>query len=115
MANNIAFQPMGKTYRLNLTTTSAEVAVNAYTPCNQVRVHNGTASEVAIRFSPTTGNAAAFPVSGTPTDSVVLHNNQTQVFTVPQSSITAQATLYVSALVGSGTGYVYITPGEGLP
>jgi hypothetical protein len=114
MANNIAFQQMGKTYRLNLTTSSAEVAVNAYTPCNQVRVHNGTAGEVAVRFSATSGNAAAFPVSGTPADSVVIHNNDTQVFTVPQASISAQATLYVSGLVGSGTGYVYITPGEGL-
>jgi len=104
---------MGKTYRLNVTTSaSAELAINAYTPCNQVRVHNGTANEVAVRFSQVTGNAAAFPTSGSPTDSMVLHNNQTQVFTVPQSSITAQATLYVSA-IGAASGYIYVTPGEG--
>ena len=114
MANNIAFQPMGKTYRLNLTTSSAELAINAYTPCNQVRVHNGTAAEVAVRFSQTSGAAAVFPVSGTPSDSVVIHSNQTQVFTVPQASVTAQSTLYVSGIVGSGSGYIYITPGEGL-
>lgn len=114
MANNIPFQPMGKTYRLNVTTgSSAELAINAYTPCNQVRVHNGTANEVAIRFAATTGNAAAFPVSGTPSDSMVLHNNQTQYFTVPQASISAQATLYVSA-IGAASGYIYVTPGEGL-
>jgi hypothetical protein len=114
MANNIAFQVMGNTFRLNLTTTSAEVAVNAFTPCNQVRVHNGTAAEVAIRFSATTGAAAVFPVSGTPSASTVLPSNQTAVFTVPQASISAQSTLYVSAILGSGTGYLYVTPGEGL-
>lgn len=104
---------MGKTYRLNLGTTSAEVAVNAYTPCNQVRIHNG-GTEAAIRFSATTGAAAVFPVSGTPSDSIVLHTNQTQVFSVPQASIAAQSTLYVSGIVASGTSLVYITPGEGL-
>ena len=43
MANNIPFQPMGKTYRANLTTTTTEIAINADSPCNQVRIHNGTA------------------------------------------------------------------------
>ena len=114
MANNIAFQPMGKTTRLNVTTTSAEVAVNADSPCNQVRIHNGTAGEVFVRFSPTTGSAAVIPVSGTPAYGIVLHNNQTQVFTVPQSFTSATNSLYVSAIAASGTGIVYITPGEGL-
>jgi hypothetical protein len=114
MANNIAFQPMGKTTRLNVTTTSAEVAVNADSPCNQVRLHNGTASEMFVRFSPTTGNAAIIPASGTPAYGIVLHNNQTQVFTVPQSFTSATNTLYVSAIVATGTGILYITPGEGL-
>jgi len=114
VANNIAFQPMGKTYRLNLTTTSAQVAVNADSPCNQVRIHNGTAGEIFIRFSATTGQAAVIPVSGTPDYGIVVHNNATQVFSVPQAAISAQATLYVSGIVASGTGIVYITPGEGL-
>ena len=114
MANNIAFQPMGQTYRLNLTTTSAEVAVNADSPCNQIRVHNGTAGEVFVRFSATTGQAAAIPASGTPAYGMILHNNSTAVFTVPQAAISAQSTLYVSGIVASGTGIVYITPGEGM-
>ena len=105
---------MGKTYRLNLTTTSAQVAVNADSPCNQVRIHNGTAGEVFLRFSATTGQAAAIPASGTPDYGIVLHNNSTQVFSVPQAAISAQSTLYVSGIVASGTGIVYITPGEGL-
>jgi hypothetical protein len=33
---------------------------------------------------------------------------------VPQAAISAQSTLYVSGIVASGTGIVYITPGEGL-
>ena len=105
---------MGKTYRLNLTTTSAQVAVNADSPCNQVRIHNGTAGEVFVRFSATTGQAAVIPVSGAPDYGIVLHNNSTQVFSVPQAAISAQSTLYVSGIVASGTGIVYITPGEGL-
>ena len=114
MANNIAFQPMGKTTRLNVTTTSAEVAVNADSPCNQVRIHNGTAGEMFLRFSPTTGSAAVIPASGTPAYGIVLHNNQTAVFTVPQSFTSATNSLYVSAIVATGTGILYITPGEGL-
>jgi len=114
MANNIAFQPMGKTTRLNVTTTSAEVAVNADSPCNQVRIHNGTSGEVFVRFSPTTGSAAVIPLAGTPAYGIVLHNNQTQVFTVPQSFSSGTNTLYVSAIAASGTGIVYVTPGEGL-
>jgi hypothetical protein len=114
MANNIAFQPMGKTTRLNVTTTSAEVAVNADSPCNQVRLHNGTASEVFVRFSSTTGSAAAVPVSGTPAYGIILHNNQTQFFTVPQSFSSGTNTLYVSAITATGTGILYVTPGEGL-
>lgn len=114
MANNIAFQPMGKTTRMNLTTASSEVAVNSDSPVNQVRVHNGTAGEVFLRFSPTTGAAAAIPIAGTPAYGIILHNNQTAIFTVPQSFTSSTNSLYVSGIVSSGVGIVYITPGEGL-
>ena len=85
---------MGKTYRLNLTTTSAQVAVNADSPCNQARIHNGTAGEVFVRFSATTGQAAVIPVSGAPDYGIVLHNNSTQVFSVPQHKVRLLAQMF---------------------
>lgn len=114
MANNIKFQAMGQSVRLNaITASSTEVSVNALTPCNQIRVHNG-ANQIAIRFSATTGQAAAFPTAGSPEYGIVMHQNATEIFTVPQSSISAQATLYVSAISAGGASTVYLTPGEGL-
>lgn len=99
MANNIKFQAMGQSVRLNaITASSTEVSVNALTPCNQIRVHNG-ANQIAIRFSATTGQAAAFPTAGSPEYGIVMHQNATEIFTVPQSSISAQATLYVLSLI----------------
>jgi phosphohistidine phosphatase SixA len=35
MANNIAFQPMGKTYKCNTTTTTQTITVSADSPVNQ--------------------------------------------------------------------------------
>jgi hypothetical protein len=51
MANNIAFQPMGKTTRINANTTANTVAILSDSPANQVRIHNGTAAEVFVRLS----------------------------------------------------------------
>lgn len=115
MANNIAFSPRGKTVLLTVGTTSSEVAVNADAPCNQVHVHNDSNNEVFLRFAPVTGQAAVIPVSGTANYGIPVHNQSTEVFTVPQASISAQATLYVSGIAASGSSHlVYITPGEGL-
>ena len=114
MANNIPFQPMGKTYRANLTTTTTEIAVNADSPCNQVRVHNGTAGEIFVRFNATATNAAAVPVVGTPAYGMIMHNNATAIFTAPQAFSSGVSTLYVSGIVATGTGVMYVTPGEGL-
>ena len=114
MANNVRFQPMGLSVRLDaITASSTEVSVNALTPCNQIRVHNG-ANPIAIRFSATTGQAAAFPTAGSPEYGMVMHQNATEIFTVPQAAISTQATLYVSAISTSGGSTVYLTPGEGL-
>jgi hypothetical protein len=115
MANNIAFSPRGQTVLLTIGTTSAQVAVNADAPCNQVHVHNDSSQEVFLRFSSVTGQAAAVPVDGTPAYGMALHGQTTEVYTVPQASISAQATLYVSGIASGGSNHlVYITPGEGL-
>ena len=113
MANNIAFQVQGKTTRINANTAANTVAILSDSPANQVRVHNGTASEVFVRLSNSSTGDAVIPVGGTPAYGMVLHNNTTIILTAPaQASNTA--TLYLSAIVASGTGIVYATPGEGL-
>ena len=113
MANNIAFQPMGKSTRINVTTTANTVAVLSDSPANQVRVHNATAAEVFLRFGTASTDAVVIPTAGTPAYGFILHNNQTSIFTVPNQA-SSTATLYVSAIVASGTATIYVTPGEGL-
>jgi hypothetical protein len=113
MANNIPFQTQGKTTRINVTTTANTVSILADSPCNQVRIHNGTAAEVFIRLGTGATDDAVIPVAGTPAYGVVLHNNQTIIVTAPKQA-TNVASLYVSAIAATGTGIVYVTPGEGL-
>jgi hypothetical protein len=114
MANNIPFQVQGKTTRINVTTTANTVSILADSPCNQLRIHNGTAAEVFIRVGTESTDAAVIPVAGTPAYGLVLHNNQTIIITSPkQSANTSASSIYVSAIAPTGTGIVYVTPGEG--
>jgi len=113
MANNIAFQAQGKTTRINVSTTANTVSILSDSPCNQVRIHNGSAAEVFIRLGTASTDDAVIPVAGTPAYGTILHNNQTVLFTAPKQS-TNVASLYVSAIVSTGTAIVYVTPGEGL-
>lgn len=113
MANNIPFQVMGKTTRINVTTTANTVAILSDSPANQVRIHNGTAAEVFVRIGIASTDDAVIPLAGTPAYSFILHNNATNILTVPKQA-TSTATLYVSAIVASGTAFIYVTPGEGL-
>ena len=113
MANNIPFQAQGKTTRINVSTTANTVSILSDSPCNQVRIHNGSAAEVFIRLGTASTDDAVIPVAGTPAYGTILHNNQTVTFTAPKQS-TNVASLYVSAIVSTGTAIVYVTPGEGL-
>jgi len=114
MANNIPFQEMGKTVRINVSTAANTVAVIADSPCNQLRIHNGTGAEVFIRCGTTSTSNVAIPIAGTSNYGTVLHNNATNIFTAPRIA-TAEGgyTFYVSAIVASGNAVVYVTPGEG--
>lgn len=114
MANNIAFQEMGKTVRIDLTTTANTVAIVADSPCSQLRIHNGTAGEVFVRCGANASAAVAIPVAGTPNYGFPLHNNNTVVMTAPRQATGTTYTFYVSGIVGTGTGVLYVTPGEGL-
>ena len=115
MANNIAFQVQGKTTRINVTTTANTVSILSDSPCNQLRIHNGTAGEVFFRVGTASTDDVVIPVAGTPSYGAILHNNTTIIITAPkQSANTAASSLYVSAIVATGTGIVYVTPGEGM-
>jgi len=115
MANNIAFQVQGKTTRINVTTAANTVSILSDSPCNQLRLHNGTAGEVFFRVSTGSTDDAVIPVAGTPSYGAVLHNNQTLILTAPRQCINVAAnSVYVSAIVATGTGIVYVTPGEGM-
>jgi len=113
MANNIPFQPMGKTTRINVTTSANTVAILSDSPANQVRIHNGTAAEIFIRLGTSATDDAVIPTAGTPAYGVLMHNNQTTIFTTPKQAANT-AVLYVSAIINTGSGIIYVTPGEGL-
>lgn len=112
MANNIPFQSMGKTTLINVTTSANTVAIISDGPASQLRIHNGTAGEVFVRLGITSADAAAVPTAGNASYGLVLHNNQTNIFTVPKHA-TNTATLYLSAITASGNAVIYATPGEG--
>lgn len=115
MANNIAFQEMGKTVRIDVSTNANTVAVTADSPCNQLRLHNGTAADVFVRCGTTSASDAAVPVAGTPNYGLVIHNNGTIVVTAPRAPVQDNGyVFFVSAIVPSSTGILFVTPGEGL-
>lgn len=118
MANNIAFQPMGKTYQIATTAanTVVQVAVTADSPSNQYLVvshekTNGTGHPIYVRISSSSTDNAALPTN-TGAYSIAIPPGQMRVFTGPQCSNTK--TVYVTAIAETDSPEVYVTPGEGL-
>ena len=119
MANNIAFQPMGKTIKVTAAANVANtLAITADSPVNQYLVvnhekTNGTGFPVYVRISATNSNAAlptgnnANAAYGIPVPPGTMF-----VFSGPQCSNTTPA--YVSVIAESDNPELYITPGEGL-
>jgi hypothetical protein len=66
MANNIAFQAMGKTYQANATTTSQRIQITADMPCNQLLVvsHESPSSGKPVYFK--IGNSSVTCVAPSP-------------------------------------------------
>jgi hypothetical protein len=115
MANNIAFQPMGKTYQVTANVTANTVTVTADSPVNQYLVishekTNGTGNPVYVRISATSANAAVPTANGS--YGIPIAPGVHIVFTGPQCS--ANTSVYFSAISETGTPEVYVTPGEGL-
>ena len=116
MANNIAFQAMGKTYQANATTTSQRITITADSPCNQLLVssHESQAGGKAIYFvvSSNSSVTAVAPTAGNPQYSLVVSPGNQIVYTVPQQF--GSNNMYIAFITESTTGEAYFTPGEGL-
>ena len=117
MANNIAFQAMGKTYKAAATTTSQSINILSDVPCNQLLVssHENTAGTGKPVYF-TIGNSSVTcvaPTAGTPQYAFVALPGQNMVYTVPKQ-FTATDGLYIAFITESATAECYFTPGEGL-
>jgi len=117
MANNIAFQPMGKTYKANATTSVQQFQLASDSPVNQYMIvsHEPTGVgglPVYVRISNSNTDNVAVPTNGSPQYCVVIPPDSVTVYTGPQ--VRPGANVYVTFIAESGTPEVYITPGEGL-
>lgn len=115
MANNIAFQPMGKTYQVTANVTANTITITADSPVNQYLVvshekTNGTGHPVYVRISATNLNAAVANVTGA--YGIPIPPGAMFVFTGPQCS--ANTSVYFSAISEVDEPEIYVTPGEGL-
>jgi len=117
MANNIAFQAMGKTYQASANTVSQRIAITADMPCNQILVashENPAGASKAVYFA--IGNSTVTvtaPTSGNAQYCYVAVPSSVKVYTVPRQ-ITTDGTVYVAFITESSTAECYFTPGEGL-
>lgn len=116
MANNIAFQAMGKTYKANATTTSQTITITANSPCNQLLVssHESQNGGKPVYFvvSSNASVTVTAPGNGTPQYSMLVSPGVQIVYTVPQQF--SSTPMYVAFITESTTAEAYFTPGEGL-
>lgn len=115
MANNIPFQPMGKTYRVIAGSSANTITITSDSPVNQFLVvshekTNGTGHPVYVRISATMENAA-LPTANA-SYGIPIPPGHMFVFTGPQCS--TSKTVYFSAISENDSPEIYITPGEGL-
>lgn len=111
MANNIAFQPMGNTTLLAVTTSSGSANVAAISPVNQFMIANTGNAAAFINMSTLSNVTVTQPVAGTPGTGFCIPAGQVKVVSSIQSSPTQ--TMYFAGIASSNT-TIYITPGEGL-
>jgi len=114
MANNIAFQPMGKTYKIEAPSanTAVTIAVNADSPSNQYYLSNHHAAGKGCYVRISTSNVAAVVPTAAGQYSMLVPPSTRLVFTGPQCSTTK--TVYVSMIGEDNNAEIYVTPGEGL-
>lgn len=116
MANNIAFQAMGKTVKLTANSATPNNApVLADSPCQQYRIANHSAQPIYVWISPGTNpvNVAAPTGSGNnATYAYCIPNGTVAIVTGPQCTNTSN--VQISVISETNGPECYITPGEGL-
>ena len=115
MANNIAFQPMGNTYKiaLPLANTAVTIEMVSTSPSNQYLLGNHDAANKPVYVRVGDANVTAtLPASGVPGNTVIVPANCKFVISGPQTN--TGKTVYVSAIAEHNNAEVYITAGEGL-
>jgi len=114
MANNTAFQPMGKTAVLSTNVSSGNVTanINADSPVNQFMFVNTGTNDVFVNISGNSSITATRPTVGSNQYGFCIGANSQRVIGNSQSS--ANVTIYVAGVSNAGNSLIYITPGEGL-
>lgn len=117
MANNIAFQPMGKTFKANATTSVQQMQISSDSPVNQYMIVSheptgGAGQPVYVRISTSSTANVALPGNGSPQYALVIPPDTVMIVTGPQ--VSPGANVYCTFIAEADTPEVYITPGEGL-
>jgi len=116
MANNIAFTPMGKIYKLNAATTIQQITMYSDSPSNQYMIVNhenaNTGLPVYVRISTSATANVGIPTNATPNYAIVVPQDTRMVVSGPQ--VTNTAPVYVTFVSETGTPEAYIVAGEGL-
>jgi hypothetical protein len=117
MANNIAFQAMGRTYKANATTSVQQIQVASDSPVNQYMIvshepSGGAGQAVYVRISTTSTDNVALPANGSPQYALVIPPDTVMIVTGPQ--VRPSANVFLTFISEAGTPEVYVTPGEGL-
>jgi len=111
VANNIAFQPMGKTYEITAGTSANNKSITTDNSSNQYFIANSSSTDSAyVRITPSGGNAAVANAAGQ--YGFIVLPRDTVVITGPQVNPTSNVT--VSVISSANAPVIYVTPGEGL-
>lgn len=113
MANNIPFQPMGKTYHVTASNASVtNITVNADSPSNQYRLGNHSNQDVYVWISPGSNPTnVGVPTNGSPGYAILVPKTTVCIITGPQCTNTAN--VQVSVISENDGPELYVTPGEG--
>lgn len=113
MANNIPFQPMGKTYQIQAPTanTAVTIPIVADSPCQQylLATHTDASKPCYVRVS--TSNVAAALPTANGSYSMLIPPSSRVVITGPQTG--PNTTVYVSLISENNGAEAYVTAGEG--
>lgn len=115
MANNIPFQPMGKTVQITASNTAVNnVTFTADSPSNQYMLANHDTKPVYVWISPASNPKNVATPTGNGANAqyaIVVPSGLVMVITGPQSSNTTA--VQASAISENDGPEIYITPGEG--